>query len=88
MLQGATELQDHKDQACELECPDASGIHLSMEPLQALTEISIHQHHQGAKKDKAYCYISAHEHVLNKLDKPALGYCVNDKINGYAESYC
>ncbi|TSN57713.1 Glucagon-like peptide 1 receptor [Bagarius yarrelli] len=83
ILPGASGLQDHKHQSCELECLNESGIHLSMEPLQASTRISLHQHHhQGAKKSKAYCYISAHKQVLNRLDKPALDY------ERYAESYC
>lgn len=75
MLQGATGLQEHEDQPCQVDYPEESGIHLSMDPLPASTQIPLHRHHHpGAKKGKAYCYISAHKQMLNGLDTPALGH--------------
>ncbi|XP_060754073.1 gastric inhibitory polypeptide receptor [Neoarius graeffei] len=87
-VQGATGLQDHEDQPCQLDCPEESGIHLSMDPLPASTQIPLHHHHHpGAKKGKAYCYISAHKQVLNGADTPALGHCELG-VEGYSDSYC
>ncbi|XP_060744515.1 gastric inhibitory polypeptide receptor [Tachysurus vachellii] len=88
ILQGATG-QDHEDQPCHHDCHEESGIHLSMEPLPASTQIPLHLHHHlEAKKDKAYCYISAHKQVLNALDTPALDHCELDGVNGYSDTYC
>ncbi|KAB5550412.1 hypothetical protein PHYPO_G00053460 [Pangasianodon hypophthalmus] len=89
ILQGATGLQDLKDHPGQLDCAEESSIHLSMDPLPASTHIPLHRHHHpGAKKGKAYCYISAHKQVLNGLDTPALGHCELDGVNGYTDSYC
>ncbi|KAI5098973.1 gastric inhibitory polypeptide receptor-like isoform X1, partial [Silurus meridionalis] len=86
ILQGAT---GHEDQVCQIDCPEESGIHLSMEPLSASTQISLHQHHHpGAKKGRAYCYISAHKRVVNGLETPELAQCQHDGVNGYSDSYC
>ncbi|KAK3561124.1 hypothetical protein QTP86_028293, partial [Hemibagrus guttatus] len=87
ILQGTTG-QDHEDQPCQMDCLEESGIH-SMEPLPAFTQIPLHRHHHlGAKKGKAYCYISAHKQVLNALDTPALDHCEHEGVNGYSDSYC
>ncbi|XP_047017369.1 glucagon receptor isoform X2 [Ictalurus punctatus] len=89
MLQGATGLQEHEDQPCQVDYPEESGIHLSMDPLPASTQIPLHRHHHpGAKKGKAYCYISAHKQMLNGLDTPALGHPELDGVNRYSDSYC
>lgn len=88
ILQAAAGLQEHQDQAIQLDYPEESGIHLSMDPLPASTQIHLHQHYPRAKKGKAYCYISAHKKVLNGLDTPAQEHCELDGVNEYSDSYC
>uniref|UniRef100_A0AAZ3RDC6 Gastric inhibitory polypeptide receptor n=1 Tax=Oncorhynchus tshawytscha TaxID=74940 RepID=A0AAZ3RDC6_ONCTS len=89
-LQGGTSGgQCHHDPPCQPDCPQedthnlssdasASGPHAHPRP----------HHHPGAKKGKAYCYISARKQVLNGLDGTPLGNGGGEGVIKYSESYC
>lgn len=81
--------QCHHDPPCQPDCPQedthnlssdasASGPHARPRP----------HHHPGAKKGKAYCYISARKQVLNGLDGAPLGNGGGEGAIKYSESYC
>uniref|UniRef100_A0A673Y4Z0 Glucagon receptor n=1 Tax=Salmo trutta TaxID=8032 RepID=A0A673Y4Z0_SALTR len=81
--------QCHHDPQCQPDCQQedthnlssdasASGPHARPRP----------HHHPGAKKGKAYCYISARKQVLNGLDGAPLGNGGGEGAIKYSESYC
>ncbi|XP_020363302.1 glucagon receptor [Oncorhynchus kisutch] len=81
--------QCHHDPPCQPDCPQedthnlfsdasASGPHAHPRP----------HHHPGAKKGKAYCYISARKQVLNGLDGAPLEKGGGEGAIKYSESYC
>ncbi|TRY69785.1 hypothetical protein DNTS_006016 [Danionella cerebrum] len=76
--------QCHHDPACSPECLLESGRQLSSDPMPTIQ----HHYHPGAKKGKAYCYISARKQVVNGLDVPALPQCGGEGGALYSESYC
>ncbi|XP_066521098.1 gastric inhibitory polypeptide receptor [Hoplias malabaricus] len=79
--QGGTELPC-LHHPCQQECPEGTE-HLYLDSTPS-AQFSFHQHyHPGAKKGKAYCYISAKKQVSNGLDTPA-----SEGVNRYSESYC
>ncbi|KAG9265102.1 gastric inhibitory polypeptide receptor [Astyanax mexicanus] len=87
--QGGTGLQCHYDHPCQPDCPEGSSSHLCLDAPPPSAQLSLHQHHHpGAKKGKAYCYISAKKQVLNGIDLPAPGHCGVEGVNRYSESYC
>ncbi|KAI2656318.1 Gastric inhibitory polypeptide receptor [Labeo rohita] len=82
--QGGTAPRFHHDQACSPDCPLNSGSQLCSDPTLTVQ----HHYHPGAKKGKAYCYISARKQVLNGLDVPALPQCAGEGAVMFSESYC
>uniref|UniRef100_A0A671NNV6 Gastric inhibitory polypeptide receptor n=1 Tax=Sinocyclocheilus anshuiensis TaxID=1608454 RepID=A0A671NNV6_9TELE len=87
--QGGAGPQCHHDPACSPDCPLDSGSQLSSDPTPTATQPAVqHHYHPGAKKGKAYCYISARKQVLNGLDVPALPQCAGEGAVMFSESYC
>ncbi|XP_026137699.1 gastric inhibitory polypeptide receptor-like isoform X1 [Carassius auratus] len=87
--QGGAGPQCHHDQACSPDCPLDSGSQPSSDPTPTATQLPVqHHYHPGAKKGKAYCYISARKQVLNGLDVPALPQCAGEGAVTFSESYC
>ncbi|KAL7848923.1 hypothetical protein SRHO_G00205460 [Serrasalmus rhombeus] len=87
--QGGSGLQCQHDHSCQPDCPEGSGGHLCLDAPPPSTQLSLHQHHHpGAKKGKAYCYISAKKQVLNGIDTSPSGNCRLEGANRYSESYC
>uniref|UniRef100_A0A8C2JL12 Gastric inhibitory polypeptide receptor n=1 Tax=Cyprinus carpio TaxID=7962 RepID=A0A8C2JL12_CYPCA len=87
--QGGAGPRCHHDPACSPDCPLDSGSQLSSDPTPTATQLPVqHHYHPGAKKGKAYCYISARKQVLNGLDVPALPQCTGEGAVMFSESYC
>uniref|UniRef100_A0A672RFB6 Gastric inhibitory polypeptide receptor-like n=1 Tax=Sinocyclocheilus grahami TaxID=75366 RepID=A0A672RFB6_SINGR len=87
--QGGAGPRCHHDPACSPDCPLDSGSQLSSDPTPTATQPAVqHHYHPGAKKGKAYCYISARKQVLNGLDVPALPQCAGEGAVTFSESYC
>ncbi|ROK28171.1 Gastric inhibitory polypeptide receptor [Anabarilius grahami] len=87
--QGVASPRCQNDPACSPECPLDSGCQLCSDPTPTDTHLTVQQHyHPGAKKGKAYCYISARKQVINGLDVPALPQCATEGSMMFSESYC
>ncbi|XP_016375448.1 gastric inhibitory polypeptide receptor-like isoform X2 [Sinocyclocheilus rhinocerous] len=87
--QGGAGPRCHHDPACSPDCPLDSGSQLSSDPTPTNTQLAVqHHYHPGAKKGKAYCYISARKQVLNGLDVPALPHCAGEGAVTFSENYC
>ncbi|XP_042564568.1 gastric inhibitory polypeptide receptor, partial [Clupea harengus] len=57
----------HHNPRCQPECAQGSGT--DPQPLaNQPSQLNNHHHHPGAKKGKAYCYISARKQAMNGLD--------------------
>ncbi|KAA0702086.1 Gastric inhibitory polypeptide receptor [Triplophysa tibetana] len=79
----------HHDPPCSQECPLDIGSQLSSDPTPSGSQLSTqHHYHPGAKKDKAYCYVSAKKQVQNGLELPAMPQCEGEGSVKYSESYC
>lgn len=78
----------HHDPPCSPECPLDTGSQLSSDPTPPGQPSTQHHYHPGAKKGKAYCYISARKQVQNGLEMPALPQCGGEGAVRYSESYC
>uniref|UniRef100_A0A4W5RCS8 Glucagon receptor n=1 Tax=Hucho hucho TaxID=62062 RepID=A0A4W5RCS8_9TELE len=81
--------QCHHDPPCQPDCPQEDTHNLSSDT----SALGPHphsrpHHHPGAKKGKAYCYISARKQVLNGLDGAPLGNWGGEGAIKYSESYC
>ncbi|XP_051521842.1 glucagon receptor-like [Myxocyprinus asiaticus] len=87
--QGGAGPQCYHNPPCFQDCPLDSGSQLSSEDTPTAIQPNIqHHYHPGAKKGKAYCYISARKQVLNGLEVPALPQCGGEGAVRYSESYC
>ncbi|KAG5269718.1 hypothetical protein AALO_G00205270 [Alosa alosa] len=86
----------HHNPPCQPECPQGCAADpqaLATQPAQLNHH---HHHHPGAKKGKAYCYISARKQAMNGLDGQVTGTGDGggggggggDRVIKYSESYC
>ncbi|KAK6295726.1 hypothetical protein J4Q44_G00334390 [Coregonus suidteri] len=81
--------QCHHNPPCQPDCPQEDTHNLSSDASASGLHLDPHPHHHpGAKKGKAYCYISARKQVLNGLDGAPLGNGGGDGAIKYSESYC
>ncbi|XP_056613327.1 gastric inhibitory polypeptide receptor [Triplophysa dalaica] len=79
----------HHNPPCSHECPLDSASQLSSDPTPSGSQLSTqHHYHPGAKKGKAYCYVSAKKQVQNVLELSALPQCEGEGGVKYTESYC
>lgn len=81
--------QCHHDPPCQPDCPQEDTHNLFTDASASGPHIPPRPHnHPGAKKGKAYCYISARKQVLNGLDGAPLGNGGGEGAIKYSESYC